>query len=94
MAYTQIKKYLTCDLTPNEIESYFKYIEGDHSSTDWIEKTSIKRDLILDLQLKCPFLHNGELCDKWININEKGICTCPDGHVCSGYVLESMKSIK
>lgn len=76
---TLVKKFLTKELSTEEIYSYYRYLDGDSSETGWIEKVSNKRDELLNL--KCS------TCRNWINISEEGICKCSRGHSTENQIL-------
>lgn len=76
-----IVKYLIQDLNKEEKESYKEYINGNEQSTDWMEKSLKRREVLILKQIKC------KLCNSDINISEIGICKCNKGHVCNTQVL-------
>jgi hypothetical protein len=86
-----IRKYLTQDLNELEKYSYFKYvIEHKTDNTDWIEKTNRRRDILLEKDLICDVIEDNTVCGSWININEKGKCTCSNNHSCSEIIYNSI----
>ena len=92
MSFIQIRKFLTQDFDKKDIKSYILYIKGNRLSTRWMEKSLLRRELLLSLNLKCDNLNNdGSVCDNWININEKGYCNCSSGHNCNEQVIDYIK---
>lgn len=88
MATKKIREYFTQDLNIIEHESYINYINGDDSSTKWIEKALIRREPLLNSGLKCV------LCNEYIDIKPNGICRCKNGHRCYNIVFNFLKQIQ
>jgi hypothetical protein len=90
-----VRDYLTQDLNDIEKISYIRYVKyGDEKSTDWIEKTSARREPLLLLHLKCQhILYDGGPCNSWINIKETGVCKCTYGHDGYDVVLSILKKL-
>ena len=88
-----IRRYLTQDLSFEEKESYLSYINGNHDSNRWIEKSSIRRDYLLSLNIKCTTPLEGNICGSFIDVFENGICTCNRGHNCNDPVLAVIQSL-
>ena len=82
MSSIQIRKYLLQDLNKDELNSYMLYIKGDENNTEWIEKVSLRRDVILLKNLTC------KECGEYIHITERGICKCSLGHDCNKIILK------
>lgn len=89
-----VQKYLTQDLSENEKKSYIEYINGNENSIDWIEKSLLRREPLLLLELQCKKKTDKGICNKWINIGETGVCICLNGHDCYDVILPVLKSIK
>lgn len=90
MTSNVILKYITQDLSYGEQKSFNKYINGNNSSTDWIEKASNRRDLLLNLELKCKQIVNGAICNRWVSIQETGKCECFLNHNCNEVVINAI----
>ena len=89
-----VRQYLTQDLNDDEKKTYINYIKGDKNSTDWIEKSIIRREPLLLLELQCiTFIDNEVQCGEWVNINEYGVCKCNAGHLCYNVVLPIIKNL-
>jgi hypothetical protein len=85
-----VRQYFTQDLSHEEKKSYLKYINGDETSTDWIDKSLVRREPLLCslVDEKCGIsLGNGILCQGWINAKENGICKCTFGHDCTNLII-------
>ena len=80
-----VRQYLTQDLNQEEKQSYLNYINGNELSTDWIEKASSRREPILLAELQCA-------CGGWVNVSERGVCKCSNGHSCYNLVIQSIQS--
>jgi len=77
----QVRQYITQDLSFEEKQSYIKYINGDKTETIWIEKANIRREPILQQELKC------NKCNSWVNVSENGLCNCINNHKCYDVVF-------
>ena len=90
-----IRKYLTQDFNDNDKKSYIEYIKGNQNSNLWIEKALIRREALLQLDLKCDIQTNtGNICDGWINIDEKGICKCSNSHYSYDKIIKLIETLK
>ena len=94
MANKIVRKYITQDLSHEEKKSYLEYINGDESSTDWIEKASVRREYILNAELQCNTIINNLVCNKWVTMKENGKCICSIGHPCYDIVLQTIKKLE
>lgn len=88
-----IVKYLIQDLNKEEKESYKEYINGNEESTDWIEKSLDRREVLILKQIKCNKLVGDNICKSDVNIHEKGICKCNKGHICNKQVLNKINKL-
>lgn len=88
-----VRQYLTQDFSFEEKQSYLEYIRGNESSIDWIEKANMRREPLLILELQCTEYTNDSICGAWVNVSEKGICTCSNGHQCYDVVLQALTNI-
>jgi hypothetical protein len=93
MATKIVRQYITQDLSNEEKKSYLDYINGNEQSSDWIEKSLVRREPLLLLELTCSALLNDSVCGKWVSIRENGSCFCPDGHDCLDVVLPEIEKI-
>lgn len=80
MVVYNIRNYLLQDLTIVEKQSYLNYIRGNRNSTEWMEKTLIRRNHILTQNPVC------QTCSTPIGINERGNCICRLGHNCNDHI--------
>lgn len=88
-----VRQYFTQDLTYDEKKSYFEYINGNETSTEWIEKASVRREPLLLMELQCNAPYEGSVCGAWVSIRENGICKCSNGHNCYDVVIPSIQKI-
>ena len=88
-----VRQYITQDLSNEEKKSYLEYINGNEQATDWIEKSLVRREPLLLLELTCSALLNDSVCGKWVSIRENGLCRCSDGHDCFDVVLPEIVKI-
>ena len=88
-----IVNYLTQDLDRDEKESYKEYINGNQASTDWIEKSLERREVLILKQIKCSKLLGDNICKLPVNIHEKGICKCINGHICNNQVIDVINKL-
>ena len=88
-----VQKYLIQDLSENERKSYFEYINGNENSTDWIEKSLVRREPLLLLELQCKKKTYNGICNQWVNIRETGVCSCLNGHNCYDIVLPILNKL-
>lgn len=86
----RVQQYLIQDLDDFEKEKYLEYtLENNINAFQWIEKSSKRRDELLQLDLICL------ICKKLnpIHITETGICKCSLGHNCIEYVEDYIKKM-
>ena len=88
-----ITNYLIQDLDKTEKESYKEYINGNKKSTDWVEKSTERREVLIRKQIRCNKLLSDNICKSWVNINERGICKCNNGHINNKQVIDAMNKL-
>ena len=88
-----IVNYLTQDLDQDEKESYKEYINGNKQSTDWMEKSLERREVLILKQIYCSKLVDDNVCKLPVNIHEKGICKCNKGHICNNKVIDVINKL-
>ena len=93
MDVENVRKYITQNFTDSEHKSYLKYINGDETAVDWIEKGNQMREPLLLMELQCTEQVGGNVCGNWINIDENGVCKCSKNHICTKIVLDSIKLV-
>lgn len=88
-----IVKYLTQDLDKEEKESYKEYINGNKKSTDWMEKSLERREVLILKQIKCNKITGDKICKSDVNIHERGICKCNKDHICNKQVISVINKL-
>jgi hypothetical protein len=88
-----VRQYFTQDLTHEEKKSYLSYINGNETSTEWIEKASVRREPLLLMELQCLKPHEGSVCGSCVSIRENGLCKCSNGHTCYNVVIPAIQKI-
>lgn len=88
-----IVKYLIQDLNKEEKESYKEYINGNKKSTDWMEKSLERREVLILKQIKCNKITGDKICKSDVNINERGICKCNKGHIGNKQVISVINKL-
>jgi hypothetical protein len=82
-----IRNYLFGDLSNAEYKSYIKYINGKYNETYWVEKALIKREPLLNAELKCME------CYSYIDVKITGVCKCFNGHKCYKEVISFIREL-
>ena len=90
----RVQQYLIQDLDDFEKEKHWEYIlEHNIDAFQWIEKSSKRRDELLQLDLRCLVCkkQGNNQNENHIHITERGICKCSLGHDCIEYVEDYIR---
>ena len=88
-----IVKYLTQDFDKKEKESYKKYINGKEKFNSWMKKSHDRREVLILKRIKCNKLIGDKICKSDVNIHERGICKCNEGHISNKQVISIINKL-